>query len=142
MIIVPLIFASIIRGLTSSGSIEDLQKLGLGVAVYFVITTVIALIIGMLIVTTIEPGNFIDGSLIRENFGMEDAEPMDPVELTIHDIPQSITGLIPSNPLVSFMSGEMLSIIIFALIVGVSMITLPKESSKSILDLLISHQLY
>ena len=45
MIIVPLIFASIIRGLTSSGSIEQLQKLGLGAAVYFVITTAIQLII-------------------------------------------------------------------------------------------------
>ena len=39
MIIIPLIFASIIRGLTSAGSLEQLRKLGLGAAVYFVITT-------------------------------------------------------------------------------------------------------
>jgi len=42
MIIVPLIFASIIRGLTSSGSLEQLQKLGLGISLYFIATTVIA----------------------------------------------------------------------------------------------------
>jgi len=136
MIIVPLIFASIIRGLTSSGSIEQLQKLGLGAAVYFVITTAIALTIGVAIVTTIEPGNFIDSALIRESFDLEEIETIERAELTIHDIPQSLVGIIPSNPLASFMSGEMLSIIVFAIIIGVSMISLPSGSSKPILDLL------
>ena len=141
MIIVPLIFASIIRGLTSSGSIEQLQKLGLGAAVYFVITTAIALTIGIAIATTIEPGSFIDSSLIKESFNIEDStEPIERTELTIHDIPQSIVGLVPSNPLASFMSGEMLSIIIFALIIGVAMISIPSKSSKPILDLLESVQ--
>ena len=137
MIIVPLIFASIIRGLTSSGSIEQLQKLGLSVAIYFVITTAIALTIGVSIATTIAPGSFIDSELIRESFDLKDSDqPIERAELTIHDIPQSIVGLVPSNPLASFMSGEMLSIIIFALIVGVAMITIPSQSSRPILDLL------
>jgi Na+/H+-dicarboxylate symporter len=140
MIIIPLIFASIIRGITSSGSLEQLQKLGLGVSVYFVITTIIALTIGILLVSVITPGNFIDGSLIRESFGIEDVEPVEKTEFNIQDIPQSIVGVIPSNPLASFMSGEMLSIIVFALIIGVSMISLPKQSSQPILDLLESVQ--
>lgn len=140
MIIIPLIFASIIRGLTSSGSLEQLQKLGLGVAIYFVITTAIALIIGISIVNTIEPGNFIDSALIRESFDLGEAEPIEKAELTIHDIPQNLIGIIPSNPLASFMSGEMLSIIVFAIIIGVSMISLPSGSSKPILDLLESVQ--
>jgi Na+/H+-dicarboxylate symporter len=140
MIIVPLIFASIIRGLTSAGSIEQLQKLGLSAAIYFVITTAIALTIGIAIVTTIEPGNFIDSALIRESFDLGDIEVMEGEDFTIQDIPQSIVGIIPSNPLASFMSGEMLSIIVFAIIIGVSMITLPPNSSKPILDLLESVQ--
>ena len=140
MIIVPLIFASIIRGLTSSGSIEQLQKLGLGAAVYFIITTAIALTVGITIATTIEPGNFIDSNLIRESFGIEELEITESADLSIHDIPQSIVGLVPSNPLSSFMSGEMLSIIIFALIMGVALITLPAKSSRPILDLLESIQ--
>lgn len=140
MIIVPLIFASIIRGLTSSGSLEQLQKIGLGAALYFVVTTAIALTIGILLVSAIEPGNFIDSSLIRESFGIVEIEPVEKTELNIHDIPQSIISLIPSNPIAAFMSGEMLSIIVFAIIVGVSMISLPKQSSKPILNLLESIQ--
>lgn len=140
MIIVPLIFASIIRGLTSAGSMEQMQKLGLGVAVYFVATTAIALTIGILVATTIAPGNFIDSSLIKESFGIENVEPIEKAELTIQDIPQSLVGIIPGNPLASFMSGEMVSIIVFALIVGVAMISLPKQSSQPILELLESVQ--
>jgi len=140
MIIIPLIFASIIRGITSSGSLEQLQKLGLGVSIYFVVTTIIALTIGILLVTTITPGNFIDSSLIRESFGFENVETIESAEFNIQDIPQGIIGVIPSNPIASFMSGEMLSIIVFALIVGVSMISLPKQSSQPILDLLESIQ--
>ena len=140
MIIIPLIFASIIRGLTSSGSMEQLQKLGLGVALYFVATTVIALIIGILVVTAIGPGNFIDSSLIIESFGIENTDSIEKLELNLSDIPQSIVSIVPSNPLASFMSGEMLSILVFAIIVGVSMISLPKQSSQPILDLLESVQ--
>jgi Na+/H+-dicarboxylate symporter len=140
MIIVPLIFASIIRGITSSGSAEQLQKLGLRVAIYFVITTSIALIIGISIVNIIEPGNFIDSEIIRDSFDLSEEEQIESAELTIHDIPQSLIGIVPSNPLASFMSGEMLSIIIFAIIIGVSMISLPSDSSKPILDLLESVQ--
>ena len=140
MIIIPLIFASIIRGITSAGSLKQLQSLGLGVAVYFVITTAIAITIGILVVTTIMPGNFIDSSLIRESFGIVNPEPSQKTEISMLEIPQSIVGLVPSNPLTSFMSGEMLSIIVFALIVGVSMISLPEQSSKPILDLLESIQ--
>lgn len=140
MIIIPLIFASIIRGITSAGSLKQLQSLGLGVAIYFVITTAIAITIGILVVTTIMPGNFIDSSLIRESFGIVNPEPSQRAEISMLEIPQSIVGLVPSNPLTSFMSGEMLSIIVFALIVGVSMISLPEQSSKPILDLLESIQ--
>lgn len=141
MIIIPLIFASIIRGLTSSGSLDQLRKLGLRVALYFVVTTIIALIIGILLATTIMPGNFIDSSLLKDSFGIEDTgETMENADFSITDIPHNIVNLVPSNPLVSFMSGDMLSIIVFALIVGVSMISLPKKSSQPILDLLESVQ--
>ncbi|GKS66524.1 dicarboxylate/amino acid:cation symporter [Nitrosarchaeum sp.] len=140
MIIIPLIFASIIRGITSAGSMKQLQSLGLGVGVYFVITTAIAIIIGILVVTIITPGNFIDGSLLVESFGISNSDPIEKEEFTIDDIPQSIVNLVPSNPLTSVISGEMLSIIVFALIVGVSMISLPEKSSRPILDLLESIQ--
>jgi len=142
MIIIPLIFASIIRGLMSAGSAEQLRSLGLGVTLFFVITTAVALVIGVLIASAIEPGNFIDSSMIFESFGIEETEEelVEEADFSISEIPQTITGIIPSNPLASFLSGEMLSIIIFAMFIGVAMISLPKKSSEPVLDLLDSVQ--
>ena len=140
MIIVPLIFASIIRGLMSAGNPEQLRKIGIGTTVYFVITTVFALGIGILVATTIMPGNFIDSSEVLEKLDVGDVKAVENVELNINDIPQNIVGVIPSNPLASVLSGEMLSIIVFAIFIGAAIISLPKKSSKPILDLLESVQ--
>ena len=137
MIIVPLIFASIIRGLTSTGNMEQLRSIGIGATMYFIITTIIAMAIGILVATTIMPGNFIDSSLLFESFGIEETKnTVEQTDFSLSDIPQGIVGFIPSNPLQSMLSGEMLSIIVFALFVGVALISLPKKSSEPVLDLL------
>lgn len=141
MIIVPLIFASIIRGLMSAGNLEQLQNLGIGATVFFVVTTIIALAIGVAVATTIAPGNFIDSTAIFESFDIEETEgAVEKADLSIGDLPQTVVGLIPNNPLASFLSGEMLSIIIFAMFIGIAMISLPKKSSQPLLELLESVQ--
>ncbi|MDH3340660.1 MAG: dicarboxylate/amino acid:cation symporter [Nitrosopumilus sp.] len=141
MIIVPLIFASIIRGLLSAGSVEQLRTMGVSVALYFVVTTAIALGIGVFVATIIVPGSFIDSASMLESLEIEETEQLvENIEFNFMDIPQQIIGLIPSNPLTSFMSGEMLSIIIFALFVAVAMISLPKKKSEPIMELLESVQ--
>ena len=60
MIIVPLIFSSIVIAITSLGSREKLKTLGLGVGVYFVITTTIAITIAVILVSIVSPGSLLD----------------------------------------------------------------------------------
>lgn len=55
MIMIPLIFASIIRGIASNDP-EQLKKMGLGVVLYFVFTTIISVGIGTVLATVFEPG--------------------------------------------------------------------------------------
>ncbi|NNM36461.1 MAG: cation:dicarboxylase symporter family transporter, partial [Nitrosopumilus sp.] len=131
----------IIRGLLSAGSVEQLRTMGLSVTIFFVVTTAIALGIGVFVATTISPGNFIDSTKVLESLEIEQPEYLvENVEFNFLEIPEQIVGLIPSNPLTSFMSGEMLSIIIFALFVAVAMISLPKKKSEPIMELLESVQ--
>ena len=141
MIIVPLIFASIIRGLLSAGTVEQLRTMGISVAAFFVVTTIIALAIGVFVASTIEPGSFVDSESMLESLEIDTTVPLvENVEFNFLDIPEHIIGIIPSNPLTSFMSGEMLSIIIFALFIAVAMISLPKKKSEPIVDILESVQ--
>lgn len=139
MIVIPLVFASIIRGLASSESIEQLRQLGLVVAGYFVVTTVIAATIGLWIANLINPGEFLNPELLSATKPAE----IDTTSLTtpsLSEVPNQLLHLIPGNPLDSMVKGEMLQVVIFAIVMGIALITMPVKQSKPLLDLLGSLQ--
>jgi len=136
MIIVPLIFSSIVIAITSLGSTDKLKTLGLGVGSYFVISTIIAITVAVLLVSVISPGSLLDISVLQESYDLTDDDVKIKEGFALDDIPNTISNIIPKNPISSYLEGQMLSILIFAMIVGISMAVLPKESVKPLLDLL------
>ena len=140
MIIVPLIFASIVVAVTSLGTTDKLKTLGLGVGTYFVITTIISILVAVLLVSIISPGNLLDLSSLKESYDLSDNDVKIKDGFTLNDIPNAVSNIIPRNPISSYLEGQMLSILIFALIIGLSMAALPKESAKPLLDILESIQ--
>ena len=140
MIIVPLIFSSIVIAITSLGSTDKLKTLGLGVGSYFVITTVIAILVAIFLVSIVSPGNLLDISLLQESYDLNDNDVKIKEGFALDDIPNAVSNIIPKNPISSYLEGQMLSILIFAMIIGMSMVILPKESVKPILDILESIQ--
>jgi len=140
MIIVPLIFSSIVVAITSLGSTDKLKTLGLGVGSYFVITTIIAILVAVFLVSIIAPGNLLDFSSLKESYDLSDNDVEIKDGFSLDDIPNAVSNIIPRNPITSYLEGQMLSILIFALIIGLSMAALPKESAKPLLDILESIQ--
>ena len=140
MIIVPLIFSSIVIAITSLGSREKLKTLGLGVGVYFVITTTIAITIAVILVSIVSPGSLLDITQLQESYDIEDKEMEIKDGFSFDDVPNAVSNIIPRNPITSYLEGQMLSILVFAMIVGLAMASLPKESVKPLLDLLESIQ--
>ena len=140
MIIVPLIFSSIVVAINSLGTTEKLKTLGLGVGVYFVITTTIAILVAVFLASVIAPGSILDLTLLQEahDISEEDLKVTEGFEL--EDIPNIVSNIIPKNPISSYLEGQMFSILIMAVIVGLAMAALPKESTKPLLDLLESVQ--
>ena len=140
MIIVPLIFTSIVIAITSLGSTDKLKTLGLGVGVYFVISTVIAITVAVLLVSAVSPGSLLDISVLTESFDLTEEEVKVKEGFNLDDVPNAVGNIIPKNPVSSYLEGQMLSILIFAMIVGLSMAALPRESVKPLLDVLESIQ--
>ena len=141
MIVIPLIFASIIRGIAATENIEQLRKMGLWVVIYFVITTALAILIGLGVAFFINPGNYIDSQLLRESLSVTAvATETKPTGIELSDIPQKIITLLPSNPLTSMVESNMLQIVIFAMVAGVALVTMAPVQSKPMLDLLGSLQ--
>ncbi len=143
MIVIPLVFASIILGVASSQSMSDLKKTGFFTAVYFVVTTAIATAIGLGMALYIRPGQFISGDLIESALGGEVQTVttdlgFDPSILTL---PSSLVGcLLPANPLVAIVNGEMLQVVIIAIIIGVALVSLEKSQSTPMVSFLNSVQ--
>ncbi len=133
MIMIPLIFASIIQGLVANDNLAQLKRMGLGIVIYFLSTTVVSIVLGISVGKLFSPGQYFDSSKRPDAVPTESGEKTLP---KLEDIPEAITSIIPENPLVSMISGEMLSIVIFTIIVGIALAALSKPIAEPIVNLL------
>ena len=127
MIMIPLIVASIITGIASNDK-ENLKKLGGGVLVYFISTTIISVTIGTLLALIFNPGKYLhQQAVVDHEESLANTAESTELSFGLNDIPNAITNLLPDNPLASMVSGEMLSIVIFTIIIGVAVLSLPDD---------------
>ncbi len=137
MIVIPLVFASIILGLASSENVEQLKQLGLAVVTFFIVTTAIAAAIGLWVGNLLKPGQTL-GLVISPADSGAAQEVFAPPGFS--DLPQVMIGLLPGNPLGSMVEGEMLQVVIFAIIVGIALVSMVPAQSKPMVELLGSLQ--
>lgn len=130
MLIVPLIFFSLISGITSMEETGSMGRMSAKAFAFYLGTTAIAITIGLLVATVLQPGagSELDFGLL-ENAGAEKAE-MDFAELLV--------SLVPTNPIAAMAEGNILQIIVFALLVGVALHKV-RDKTERIIDL--SHSL-
>jgi len=131
MIMIPLIFTSIISGIISNTS-KNLRVFGLNLLLYFVFTTTISIIIGLTLTLVMQPGQyiFVLGGLPTSN--TKQIEPNETTNL-FENIPTTISNLIPNNPLESILTGEMLGVVIFTIIIGIAITQLNKSTARPII---------
>ncbi len=131
MIMIPLIFTSIITGIVSNTS-ENLKTFGFRLLLYFIFTTAIAIIIGLVVTLIFKPGQYI---YKLGGFPSNDESQLIPNEQTnlIENIPNAISNLIPNNPLEAIITGEMLGVVIFTIIIGVAITQLNEGTARPII---------
>ena len=140
MIVVPLVFASVIRGLAASESVEQLKRLGLRVTVYFVATTTLAVCIGLAVGYLLEPGSYIDSAQLAHVLSSATditTQHNAPLPTTA---PEVVDSILPTNPLGAMVEKQMLQIVLFAICIGIALIALPAKQSQPLLTLLGSLQ--
>jgi len=110
MLIVPLVLTSIVSGVAGVGNMGSLRRLGIKTFVYYLSTSLLAVLLGQVLVTLIAPGK-------GASLGLGPAEVGDQ-ELGFADI---LLRMVPENvPAAMTSNGAMLSVIFFALVLGVS----------------------
>jgi len=124
MLVVPLVLFSIILGTSGLGDPKKLGRIGAKTITYFIVTTAVAITIAMTMAIVISPGT--KGSFDIESASYEVTEAP-----TIVD---TFLNIIPSNPFNALAEGNMLQIIVMAVLIGIAL-TFLGERTKGIVQL-------
>jgi len=109
MVIIPLIFSSIISGVTSMGNGKNLGRLGLKTITYYLLTSVLAILTGLIVVNIIRPGVGVDLGFSQTVEGLDEH---------VGSVKDIFYRLIPENIMEVMAQGEILPVIFFAVLFG------------------------
>ncbi len=133
MVIVPLVFSSIFMSMINLGTPEALGAMGRKAVGYYFITTVIAVLIGLVMVNIIQPGVGADlGSAGLQNLDSSMAQRVSEQKGLFQTIIGVLVDAIPTNPVGALADSNVLQIILFAIFFGVVALYYPKRSSAII----------
>ncbi len=121
MVIVPLILSSIISGVANIGGAESFGRLGIKTLGYYLLTSLLAILTGLVLVNLIQPGVGIDLGLTQQVEGLSGAR---------ESFGDTLLRIIPPNIFKAFSSGNMLGIIFFAMIFGFFITKISPEKQK------------
>jgi len=137
LIAIPLILASLIKGVSDLKDISKLSQMGGRTILTYVATTLIAVTIGLILVNTIQPGKSISVETrqeLVEAYATDADQKREAVAKQQEAGPlQALVDIVPSNIFAAATNNRnMLQIIFFALFFGIGMILLPEESSQPV----------
>lgn len=132
MIIVPLILSSIVVGVANIGSGSNLGALGGKTLLFYVMTSLVAIFIGLFVVNSVQPG-ISDGEPVREMLDLKGSA--DTVRELVKDkdasdVAEIFLRMIPPNIVLAAAEGQMLGIICFAVLFGYFMTRIGHESAE------------
>lgn len=139
LIAMPLILGSLIKGVSDLKDISRLSRMGGRTIGIYIMTTVVAVMIGLIMVNTIKPGKSISEKTRQELLEtyQSDAEEKQAVAQKQKDTGplQALVDLVPDNIFkATTENGNMLQVIFFALFFGIGLILIPAEKSKPVKD--------
>ncbi|MCF7904681.1 MAG: dicarboxylate/amino acid:cation symporter [Candidatus Marinimicrobia bacterium] len=128
MVIVPLIFFSITSGVAGIGENRSLGRMGAKTFGYYLLTSMLAILIGLTLTNVIKPGVGVDIDTGAEAF---DASQLNQPG-SLGDI---FLRMIPANPIQAMAQGDVLAIIFFSIILGMAITALPEKQYAVTRDL-------
>lgn len=135
--IVPLVFASLVLGVTRLGGTANVGRIGAKTVGYFLVTTACAAAIGLTLVNLVRPGDYArdqkDG--LMEQFGKDANTRIENAKKKEFG-PQWFVDIVPANPLKALVEKDMLPIIFTALLVGFALTRLDPHYAKPLADVL------
>lgn len=121
MVVIPLVISAIVIGITSIGDSKQLGKLGIKMIFYYTIITVAAVTIGAALALLLKPGLGAAHYINIDTAADIQAQVAATIEAQKGNLLNIFLGFIPKNPLASIASGDMVPIIVFAVIFSIAL---------------------
>ena len=129
MMIAPIIFCTVVHGIASIGDLRKLGRVGIKALVYFEVVSTIALVIGLVVVNVLQPGVGItppgevyhapDENVLASSTISDKAKTLNEVDFLLNIIPSSFLG--------AFVSGELLQVLLVAMLVAFAIATMGEQ---------------
>ena len=135
MTVIPLVFASLAVGVAKLGDLSRLGRMGARTFAYFLLTSGIAVVIGLTLVNIVQPGKGLPEATVAQMkaaYGGQADEKSKPPEFGV----DTFVNMIPRNPIGAAADSNMLGVIVFALLTGVGLTRIPKHLSAAMLPVL------
>ncbi|MDD2160938.1 dicarboxylate/amino acid:cation symporter [Pseudomonas sp. MIL19] len=121
MLIVPLVFVSLVAGITAMSDSAKLGRISVKTIAIYLLTTAFAVSIGLLFGALFSPGE----GMNMVASGVQEAK-------QAPSLVQILVGLVPTNPVAAFAEGNILQIIVFAIALGVSMNLIGEKAAPTV----------
>ena len=130
MIIVPLIFFSLIAGITSVSDPSSLGRIGIKSCMAYLATTTFAIITGLALAILMKPG--VGSSLDLSNISTDS---INTTMVKDFSFVKMLTGIVPNNAIRAMAEGNMLQVVFFAIFTGVTILRVESKLSKRLIDI-------
>lgn len=136
LIAVPLVFVSLVKGISSLKDISKFRRIGLKTIVLYVLTTVFAISVGLILVNIIKPGDVFPAAKkaeLSEKFSSKIAEKQEEAGKIADESPLNfIVEIVPDNIIAAASdNSNMLKVIFFAILFAIAMILLPDSKTQT-----------
>jgi dicarboxylate/amino acid:cation (Na+ or H+) symporter, DAACS family len=138
MVVVPLVFASVTMGVASLGDLRRIGRVGTKTLLIFLGTTALAVLVGLVLVNLIRPGESLDPAIrtaLMAEYSSEAGEKVVLSETNRFGI-NTLVNIVPRNPVAAAANGDMLGLIFFSLMFGIALTLIAKETAAPVLRLL------
>ncbi len=142
MVVGPVIFLTVVTGISSVGDMRKVGKVGVKALVYFEVVTTFALAIGLVVVNVIDPGRNINATLGALSQHAAEVSKY-ATAAQHHSVIDFLVNLIPDNVVGAFATGDLLQILLFSVLFGAAL-SLMGEKGKPVEDFLerLSHTFF
>lgn len=138
MIVVPLVLVSLMLGTASLGDIRKLGRIGIKTVIYFMITTIIAISIGLTLANIVKPGSGLNEEVRAELYKSYESKAQVGIQRMGEkpSLIEVLVNIVPTNPVKSLTEGNMLQVIFLALLFGIILTLIKREKSEILIKFL------